>query len=102
MQIGDSQIINALSRALAVQREAEVFFTSEGDFSMYPIFSEPIPLPLIDEKIVFQKFDLSPTINVAHIKVKGLAASSIFHIGNSNNVYMEARVKHIRQLVDEE
>jgi spore germination protein PE len=100
-QIGDSNCINAFSRALAVQREAEIFFGNEGDFSQYPIFRETIPLPPLEDEISFQKIDLAPCIKVSHIKINGLASASIFHIGNSENVYMESRVKHIRQLLDE-
>lgn len=100
-QIGDSKCINAISRALAVQREAEIFFGNEGEFSQYPIFSEPIPLPPLEDELRFQKIDLAPCIKVSHIKINGLASASIFHIGNSDSVYMESRVKHIRQLLNE-
>jgi spore germination protein PE len=101
-QIGDSKIINSLSRALAVQREAEIFYTNEGDYSLYPIFSEPIPLPPLEEKVLFQKEDFNPCIQVGSIKITGASTSSIVHIGNSEHVYLESRVKHIRQLFDEE
>jgi spore germination protein PE len=100
-QIGDSKCVNAISRALAVQREAEIFFGNEGDFSQYPIFSERIPLPLLEDELSFQKIDLVPCIKVTHIKINGLASASIFHIGNSESVYMESRVKHIRHLLNE-
>jgi spore germination protein PE len=101
MQIGDSRCVNAISRALAIQREAEIFFGNEGDFSNYPIFKESIPLPPVDEEVSFQKVDLVPCIKVSHININGLASASIVHIGNSENVYMESRVKHIRHLLDE-
>jgi spore germination protein PE len=101
-QIGDSNCVHAISRALAVQREAEVFFSHEGDFSQYPIFSESIPLPPSEEDFSFQKMDLVPCIKVSHIKINGLASASIVHIGNSERVYMESRVKHIRHLLDED
>jgi spore germination protein PE len=101
-QIGDSKYVNALSRALAVQREAEIFFSYEGDFSQYPIFSESIPLPPLEEEFHFQKVDLAPCIKVSHIKINGIASASIVHIGNTECVYMESRVKHIRHLLDED
>lgn len=101
-QIGDSKMINGLSRALAVQREDEIFFTHEGDYSLYPIFSEHIPLPLIREDIHFQKINLQPCIRVPHIKINGVSTSSVVHIGNSEKIYMESRVKHIRHLKDED
>jgi spore germination protein PE len=99
-QIGDSNCVRAISRALAVQREAEVFFSYEGDFSQYPIFSESIPLPPLEDDLSFQKMDLVPCIKVSNIKINGLASASIVHIGNSDSVYMESRVKHIRHLLD--
>jgi spore germination protein PE len=102
MQIGDSKCVSAISRALAVQREAEIFFSHEGDFSQYPIFSESIPLPPLEDEISFQKIDLVACIKVSHIRINGLASASIAHIGHSESVYMESRVKHIRHLLDED
>jgi spore germination protein PE len=91
-----------MSRALAVQREAEIFYNYEGDYSLFPIFSEPIPLPPIDmDEVLFQKTDLIPFIHVPQINITGVSAASVVHIGNSNHVYMESRVKHIRQLLDD-
>lgn len=97
-QIGDSNYIYGLSKALAVQREAEIFYDYEGDFSLFPIFNEPIPLPTMEDHVIFHKIDLLPYIKVPHISVIGVSSSSIVHIGNSNNIYMESRVKHIRQI----
>ncbi|WP_442599119.1 spore germination protein GerPE [Neobacillus sp. D3-1R] len=103
-QIGDSCIINALSRALAVQRESEIFLGNEGDYSKYPIFSELIPLPPIEDHVVMQRMNLSPIIRVGHINVIGVSSASGIHIGSSEHICLEARVKHIRHLesVDEE
>jgi spore germination protein PE len=101
-QIGDSNQIHASSKALAVQREAEVFYDYEGDFSLFPIFSEPIPFSPLDGNVSFNKIDLLPCIKVPYISIVGVSSSSIIHIGNSKNVYMESRVKHIRQIFNEE
>lgn len=100
-QIGDSQIINSLTRALAVQREVEIFFENEGDFSQYHIFKEQIPLPLIEEEIIFHKTDLTPCIRVPHITIDGVTSASIVHVGNTGCVYLESRIKHIRHLQNE-
>ncbi|MED3562123.1 spore germination protein GerPE [Bacillus xiapuensis] len=97
IQLGDSCIINALSRALAVQREAEIFFGNEGNFPAYTVFYKPIPLPPINETVSFLPHNPNPMIKVKHIDIIGISASSILHVGNSRNVSMEARVKHIRQ-----
>ncbi|MGG3471125.1 spore germination protein GerPE [Neobacillus pocheonensis] len=98
-QLGDSCIVNGLSRALAVQREAEIFYGNEGNLSPYRVFSEPIPLPLINEPISFLTHNQCPLIKVNNIDIIGVSSSSLLHVGNSKHVSMEARVKHIRQLL---
>ncbi|MBX9971914.1 spore germination protein GerPE [Cytobacillus firmus] len=97
-EIGDSCSIQGFSRALAVQREAEFFDAREGNFSAYPIFSEPIPLMPINKEIVIQTAQLNPIIKVQNIDIIGVSSSSVIHIGNSRDISMESRVKHIRQV----
>jgi spore germination protein PE len=99
IQLGDSQIINGFSRALAVQREAEIFFAQEGNFTNYRIFSEPIPLLPLVEKISQSTHNSLPVIKVNNISILAMSSSSILHVGNSESVSLEARVKHIRQLL---
>lgn len=98
-QIGDSQQIQALSRAIAVQREAEIFFGNEGSFAAYSIFSEQIPYLPVDENISSSTQNLNPMLKVRNIEIMGASSSSIVHLGNSCHISMEARVKHIRQLL---
>ncbi|GHH98523.1 spore germination protein GerPE [Neobacillus kokaensis] len=100
-QIGDSSIINAFSRALAVQREAEIFFGDEGNFPSYPVFKKPLPLPIIDEPMNMVRHNLSPIIKVNNISLNAVAFSSVLHIGNSKHISLEVRIKHIRQLLPE-
>lgn len=95
-QLGDSENINALSFAYAVQREKEFFLTSEGSFDS-DVFQGPLKKPPIDPTVRVNRLNLCP-IKVDQIFVKATAFSSIIHIGNTSNVAMEARVKHIRQL----
>ncbi|QHE60951.1 spore germination protein GerPE [Rossellomorea vietnamensis] len=95
-QLGDSENINALSFAYAVQREKEFFLTSEGSFDS-DVFQGPLKTPPIDPTVRVNRLNLCP-IKVDQIFVKATAFSSIIHIGNTSNVAMEARVKHIRQL----
>jgi spore germination protein PE len=99
VQLGDSCIINGFSRAIAVQREAEIYFGNEGNFSAYPIFSDPIPFQPINETLAFSPQNFNPIIKVNHIDIIGISASSLLHVGNSQQVSMEARIKHIRQLL---
>ncbi|WP_066252030.1 spore germination protein GerPE [Neobacillus drentensis] len=98
VQLGDSCIINGLSTALAVQREIEVFYGNEGNLSSYRIFSEPIPFLPITEPFTYSRQNPNPLIKVNKIDIIGISSSSLLHVGNSRNVSMEARIKHIRQL----
>jgi spore germination protein PE len=98
LQIGDSTYINGLTRAIAVQRDADIFFGDEGDFSKYPIFSEPIPFLPIEEELTYESHNYNPNIKVNNIHVLGISTSSALHIGNTEHVSLESRVKHIRQL----
>lgn len=99
LQLGDSCIINGFSRALAVQREIEIFYGNEGNFSAFPMFNETIPLPPISEDITYLSHSLNPVIKVNKLNVIGISAASIMHVGNSQHISMEARIKHLRQLL---
>ncbi|PLR97672.1 spore germination protein GerPE [Bacillus sp. T33-2] len=101
-QIGDAEITNGFSRAIAVQREAETFFGNEGNFAAFPIFSEPIPIPPIEEELSFIKEHINPVIKVNNIIVTGVSSSSVVQLGSTRSISMEARVKHIRQLLPRE
>lgn len=98
-QIGDSQQIQGFSRALAVQREREEFYDNEGEFSVFPIFSEPITFQPDVETINSSTHNINPVLKVRSIDILGVSSSSVVHLGNTCNVSMEARVKHIRQLL---
>lgn len=97
-EIGDAPYINGLSRALAFQRPKPIYFSKEGIFDMYKIFKEEIPLPPLEDSIQTQTCHLKPMIKVGNIDLIGASASSIVQIGSSKNIYLESRVKHIRQL----
>ncbi|WP_409253388.1 spore germination protein GerPE [Bacillus sp. SCS-153A] len=97
LEIGDSTEITSYQKAFAVQREKELFFSSEGDFSQYPLYSEAIPLPQPSAPVQFLKIDERPIV-VNSIDIIGSSFSSVIHIGQTSDVYMESRVKNIRQL----
>jgi spore germination protein PE len=99
VQLGDSCIINGLSRALAVQRETEVFYGKEGNLSPFRVYSEPIPFLPITEPFTYSRQNPNPLIRVNRIDIIGISSSSLLHVGNSGHVSMEARIKHIRQLL---
>jgi len=102
LQLGDSCIINGFSRALAVQREAEIFYGKEGNYAAYSTFSEPIPFDPITENITYRSHHLNPIIKVNKLNVLGASSASILHVGNSQHISMETRVKHVRQLLPRE
>ena len=97
-EIGDVSYYQAMSRALAVQRQKKIFYGIEGSFNDYPIFSEPIPIVPIDENITFHAENLNPIIKVNNINITGVSAASLLQIGSCRHLYAEARIKHIRQL----
>ena len=99
IQLGDSTFVQGFSRAMAIQRETELFYGNEGNFSAYPVFSEPIPLPPITETLWLEINNrIFSSIKVNDINIIGISASSMLHVGNSQSVQMETRIKHIRQL----
>ncbi|WP_445486604.1 spore germination protein GerPE [Niallia sp. 03133] len=97
LEIGDASYFQAFSRALAVQRQKNIFYGSEGSFH-YPVFSEPIPLPPIQEEIICQFENVKPIIKVNYINIIAVSASSLLQVGNCSHLQAETRIKHIRQL----
>lgn len=97
-QIGDSTHITPRSKALAVQRQAELFYGYEGNFNQYPIFTKPLAKQQVNENVSFSRYNVSPFIKVNHIDILGTSASAVLHIGSTSTYDAEAIVKHIRQL----
>lgn len=102
VEIGDSSYIQGFSRALAVQREKEIFFGNEGNFSSFPSFSKNPRFEAIDENFSMYQEHLHPIIKVKSIDIIGVSAASIVHIGSSNHISMESKVVHLRQLLPKE
>lgn len=100
-QIGDSTQLNPISYALAVQREHELFFSNEGNFGAYRVFTMNIPSEAIHEQMNITFHNENPIIRVNNINILGVTASGIAHIGSTCNIQAETRVKHIRQLLDD-
>jgi spore germination protein PE len=97
LQVGDSYKLSPFSRAIAVQRQGSIFLGNEGNFN-YDIFKEDIPLPDVQETVNTTFINELPTIKAENIYILSLAASSIFHVGNTEIIESEARIKHFRQL----
>ncbi|MFY4774277.1 spore germination protein GerPE [Metabacillus sp. RGM 3146] len=97
--IGDSDAITPRTKIFAVQREAEIFYDGEGDFSQYEIFNTPLIKPVKNETVNTSFCNEKHAINVQYVKVLALSSSAVFHIGSSNLVDAVARIKHTRQLL---
>ncbi|MGJ7910292.1 spore germination protein GerPE [Neobacillus sp. LXY-1] len=97
LQVGDSCVVNGFSRALAVQREAEIFYGNEGNFPSFNISSRHIPLPQIYENVSTLPHHVKPIIKVKNVNIIGISNSSVVHVGSTKQISLEARVKHIRQ-----
>ena len=89
IHIGDSKGINSFTRTIAVKREKELFFSNEGNFNVFEIFSYSLPIPPIDEPITIQSTSLNSFIKVGSIDVLAISAASILHIGSSD--YIQVR-----------
>ncbi|MGN7296843.1 spore germination protein GerPE [Fredinandcohnia aciditolerans] len=101
LEIGDSKKITPVSQALAVQREVPLFFTNEGDFSQYPIFSRKLPIVKVTESVNMEIFNQNPVIKVNSIKVTGVSSAAVMQIGSTETIHTESKVKHIRKLLDD-
>jgi spore germination protein PE len=99
-EIGDATKINTNSIAIAVQREYPLFLENEADFSLYRVFSENIPSPIIDEVVHSTFIHENPIIKVGSLNVTGASNASVIQIGSTSQITAEARVKHIRQLLN--
>lgn len=98
IQIGDSNSITAFTRAIAVQRQKELFYAKEGNFISSPIFSYQMPIEPLIEPITIGSTSLHPLIKVGTIDIIGITSASILHIGSSRHFQGESRTLHIRQI----
>ncbi len=99
---GDSIDVTPNARIFAVQREVPIFFENEGDnIDTYPTFSRQIPKPSINERINVRTINKSPFIKVDGLYILSLTASAILHIGSTQVINNEARLKIFRNLLHE-
>lgn len=101
IEIGDSDKLAPTTRIIAIQREKAIFFGNELPFADYPMFREEIPQPNVYEQVAFTRENESPFIHVENIHMRNIAASSILHLGSTETIEAEARVKNIRHLLRE-
>lgn len=101
LECGDSACVAPSNRSIAVQRERAIFWENEFTFDLYPIFQMELPQPPVEEQVHKETRNESPVIQVNNIQVSFVAASSIVHIGSSDKICADARIKHVRHLMRE-
>lgn len=99
-EIGDSQEIKPISKAIAIQRERAIFLANELHFEDFFIFSMPIPYPISDQSVEMIRINEIPHIQVGHIDLFNVSSSSVVHLGSSECLLSESRIKHIRHLFE--
>lgn len=102
LQIGDLVEFKAHSKALAVQREESIYLGNEGNFEAYELFSKPIPQPKVYEDVQMEILNRDPYIKVGNVRVTAAASSSLIQVGSIQRIDAESRIKHIRQLRDDQ
>lgn len=101
-EIGDSKQLTPINYTIAVQRERAVFLEQEFDFVDYSVFTRPLLQPIVDEYVQMTRIQRCPYIVVQDINLFITSSSSIVHIGSSEQLNSQSRIKHIRHLLREE
>jgi len=101
LEVGDSEKLTPFNYTIAVQREQAIFIQNEFRFSDYSLFSRPLLDPVIHESLSMKRTNVSPNIRVDRINMFLVNSSSIAHIGSSDNLIAQSRIKHIRHLLRE-
>ncbi|WP_282935843.1 spore germination protein GerPE [Paenibacillus sp. RC67] len=101
LEVGDSDQLTPFNYTIAVQREKAIFVQNEFRFSDYSLFSRHLLDPIIDESLYMKRTNVTPNITVNKINIFLVSSSSIAHIGSSENLLAQSRIKHIRHLLKE-
>lgn len=101
VEIGDSERLVPLSRALAVQRERAVYRLDEFRIDDYGLFRRIVSHPAATERIRLLRNNPMPEIRVGNIRIIAMSSSCIVQLGSGSHLHAEARVKNIRHLFNE-
>jgi len=99
-QVGDVHGIDTKSRAIALHRQFPTFNTNEAVIDDYPIFSYKQSPFVLSHPVRVRTENMLPYINVNHIYITSAAAASVVQLGNSECVYSNSAVRHIRHIID--
>lgn len=101
LEIGDSVQITPLNHVIAVQRDKAVFFQNEFNFREYSIFFRPVSQTVLNEEIRMTTTNESSVISVQKIDIFAISVAGVVHIGSSETMKAESRIKNIRHLLRE-
>jgi spore germination protein PE len=101
IEIGDTVEITPVNHVIAVQRERAIFFENEFNFMDYSMFARPLVQLVVKEDIALTRINESPVIQVKNINILRVLGSSLVHLGSSQMMKAEARIKNIRHLLRE-
>jgi spore germination protein PE len=96
-QVGDSNEIIAYDAVFALQKRLGSFSGNEGAVEHDTLSKKEMPFPAYPTEVNMAVFHEVPFINVNRIRVIGISSSSLLHIGSTNRVFMQAKIKHIRE-----
>lgn len=99
MRVGDCLTISPDSKVLAIQREVPRFHGNEGDLRKYPVFQQPFPRLKHEEPDFMSVDSMNPFIDVGYVEISGISSSGVLQIGNSRDVNITSRVKHVREIL---
>jgi len=100
-EIGDSVQITPVNRVIAVQRQRAVFFQNEFNFPDYDIFFRPIVQAVPNEQFRMTTINESNEISVQNLELFSISAASVVHIGSSEALRADSRIKNVRHLLQE-
>ena len=96
LHIGDSRQIRARNNVIAIQQVPADFVEDLYSFNDFEIFHRPEILEPFPSDVRTQTFHQSPVIKVHHIRIIGVAGSSVVHIGSTETIHSDTRIHHIR------
>ncbi|MFC7373573.1 spore germination protein GerPE [Fictibacillus iocasae] len=99
VEAGDSEFINNVSYAIALQRQNSRFGSLDLPFEKYNAFTSTIPIPENISPVRKTTYNEHPFITVGNVRSTGFANSAVFHIGSTGDVRMESRALQIRNFV---
>ncbi|GGE72617.1 spore germination protein GerPE [Priestia taiwanensis] len=96
-QIGDSNEIVAYDAVFALQRRFASFNGNEGTAEHEAISQKEMPFPTYPDEVRMAVFHEKPFIHVHRVRILGVSSSSLLHVGSTNRVFLQAKIKHIRE-----